>query len=221
VFPPPLAISIDGTPSLGPSGFSATFDGLPDVPLAKLEVRIAGGPQSVFTGSALCTGSHALLGSLAAHSGAVAQLRSPIAVSGCKPVVPTASASLRGTGGPRPRLGVKLRVPAAAPALRTVNLHLPRGLSVGSRALGRSLRVTAGGKRVRGAARRRGNGVRIVLPAPGSRSVTVTLRRPALRVSRALARRVRAGKRATLRLTVAVRDARGGIVSVHPRARAR
>jgi hypothetical protein len=198
VFPPPLALQLEGTGALGAGGLSATFDGIPDVPLSNFEVHLGGGPQSVFTGRALCSGRPELAGAFAAHSGAEARARSLIAVSGCKPVKPTVSVSLRGLGGPRPRLRVTLRVPAQAPALRSVNVHVPRGLAV-----------------------RSGSRLRRSFPAPGRRSVSITLRSPALRVSRALARRVRAGKRPRLRFVIAVRDARGGIVSVHPRARAR
>lgn len=221
VFPPPLGLHLDGVAELGAGGVSTTFDGIPDVPLSNLEVQLAGGAQSLFTGTALCSGSHALTGALAAHNGAGAPIAAPIAVSGCKPVAPGATATARGLAGRRPRVRLVLRLPANAPPLRAVNVRFPRGLRVSSRGLSSALRVTAGGRRIRGGHRRRGNGLRIELPAPGSRRVTISLGRPALRVSAALVRRVRAGQRPRLSFVVAVRDARGGVVSTRARGRAR
>lgn len=218
VLPAPFPLRLAGTTALGAGGLTATFAGIPDVPISNLQVGFAGGPSSLFVSSAaLCTGSPTVRGELVAHSGKSAQSAAVLAVSGCKTTAsgsrPTGSLSLRGLGGGRPVLGLLLRAAgggsgqaraAAAGALRSAVVRLPRGLAVRTRGLARSLRITAGGRVVRGAGRVVDGRLRVRLEGAGTSTLRVTLGRPALRVSPRLARRVRAGwaGRLSARITV-------------------
>jgi hypothetical protein len=231
VFPSPFPLRIDGTTTLAPGGLTATLDPIPDVPIRSLEVKLDGGADSLFTaGSALCLGSPRLAGELVAHSGRAVQPSTPLAVSGCPPrPKPIGRLSLRGLGGRRPALRLSVTAPAvpedraaqAAVALKRVDVGLPRGLKVVRRKLGRGLRVKADGRRLRRAGRTIRRGLRIALPGGGARKLATTLKAPALRVSRGLARKVRSGKPVRLSVRLGVRDAAGKTVRLGLRARPR
>jgi hypothetical protein len=218
VLPAPFPLRLAGSTSLGAGGLTATFAGIPDLPISNLQVSFTGGASSLFVGSAaLCSGAHEVRGDFGAHSERTAQSTAKLAVTGCRETPaaaarPAGSLALRGLGGRNPVLDLLLKAgggsgqaqAAATGALRSAIIRLPRGLSVGKRGLSRSLRVTAGGRVVRGAGRVVDGRLRVRLAGAGTRSLRVTLRSPALRVSPGLARRVRAGRagRLTARVTI-------------------
>jgi hypothetical protein len=247
VLPPPFPLRLAGTTALGATGLTATFAGIPDVPIASLRVSFAGGSNSLLVGSTmLCAGSHELRGEFGAHSGKAAAASARLAVSGCAAAPatkPTGTLSLRGLGGRNPLLELALSSTgagagraasanegaratgaahaAATGALRGAIVRLPRGLGVRKRGLSRALRVTAGGRVVRGAGRVVDGRLRIRLSGAGASSLRVTLRRPSLRVSRSLARRVRAGRAGRLAVRVTVGTTGRAPVTLTLRARPR
>ena len=101
VFPSPLGLTLQGSPSFTSSGLAATFNGLPDVPLTSLEVDFAGGGNSVFTaGSTICSPGQSVTGTFGAQSGASATVTAPLSVSGpCPPASDTGAGSGTGPSG--------------------------------------------------------------------------------------------------------------------------
>jgi hypothetical protein len=230
-FPPPLAVPLTGAvaltlhgvtalPTSPGQGISNTFEGLPDLPVTRFALMLAGGPGALLRATNdLCrpNARTSVNASFTAQTGRTVteQLRLPVV--GCP-------------GGARPGGGVTVRFvhgigsltgrfasAPRGPALRRVRLTLPASLTPGARASATRLppAVYAGGRRLRpSAVRVRGRVVEAVLPGRGARSVLV--RWPGLRPSRALARRLAsrppllfvvrltdAGRRAsTLRLSV-------------------
>lgn len=213
VLDPPFPLRLAGATALGAGGVTATFAGIPDVPIESLRVSLAGGAGSLFTRSpALCAVPQEARADFGAHSGKPARAVARMTVAGCGPSAaararPSGTLSLRGIGGRNPALGLLLKVPAAGAstgALRSAILRLPRELAVRERGLAHSLRVTAGGRVVRRAGRVVGGRLHVRLRGAGTRSLRIALERPAFRVSAALARRVRArrAKRLSARVTV-------------------
>jgi hypothetical protein len=102
VFPPPLSLTLVGTPSIGATGLAASFSGLPDVPITTLTVDFAGGPNSILTASsALCSNPQTLTGDFVGQSGATAHVTPGVTVSGTCPAGGSAgSGGPAGTGGP-------------------------------------------------------------------------------------------------------------------------
>jgi hypothetical protein len=61
-----------------------SFAGLPDVPLARLAVDLAGGPGSLLTaGGAFCSGQQATSADFSGQNGTEVHLGSPLSVAGC------------------------------------------------------------------------------------------------------------------------------------------
>jgi hypothetical protein len=209
VLPPPFPLRLAGTTALGAGGVTATFAGIPDVPISRLTVSFAGGPASLFTGSrALCSRPLDARAELGAHSGRAAQAVARLAVAGCatgatRSARPTGTLSLRGLGGRNPVLALIVRAPADG-TLRSAIVRLPRGVAVRNRGLSRSLRVTAGGRVVRGAGRVVDGRLHVRLRGGGTRTLGIALKRPALRISRRLASRVRGGRARWLSARVTV-----------------
>ena len=107
VFPSPLGLSLQGSPSLTSSGLAATFNGLPDVPLTSLEVDFTGGGNSLFTaGSDICSPGQSVTGTFGAQSGASATVTAPLSVSGpCPATSGTGAGNGTGTASPAPGSG--------------------------------------------------------------------------------------------------------------------
>jgi hypothetical protein len=176
VFDPPVPLRLTGTMQVGPP-LAVTFDGIPDVPLARLALTFTGGGPLKLAGDP-CTGSVLRMrGALAAHNGANAAVAAPVRVRGC---VPRARVAL--TRGSVPRLRLTVQHGRDAARLRRVVLRLPRGMRARPPRRGRGrVHVLAGGKAVRSrAVRVTRRTLTIALPRARS-GVTVTLARGALR----------------------------------------
>jgi len=99
VFPAPFAFTLQGSPSLSGAGLTASFSGLPDVPISDLEVEFDGGPNSIFLFvPGQCTGTPTLGATLTAQDGAVANLSPSVTVTGGCPAASTGSGSGSGSG---------------------------------------------------------------------------------------------------------------------------
>ena len=84
VFAAPFGITLTGTTALTASGFTTTFEQMPDVPLSSVTVTLGGGSDSLLiNGGSLCVGSPKLSASFTAQSASTATASAPLAVSGC------------------------------------------------------------------------------------------------------------------------------------------
>jgi hypothetical protein len=197
-----LDVDLTGVPALAPGGrLATTFEGVPDVPITRFALDLAGGEQGLLrSGADLCDGAARTLDAdLAAHSGGTARATVPVRVDGCRTtsassrrVLSLAVGSLRSG---RPSFRARLR--GGPTAIRSVTIRLPRGLTTAPRRAGRALRLQG----IRGGrVRTTRTTIRVTLPKGGKRSLTLLARRGVLRVAPALRRRGR--PRLTFRVEV-------------------
>jgi len=220
VFPPPFPLTLSGTIDLVKN--SATFAGLPDIPLTDLRVTLNGGPTGLFlttcqnptgTATAVLTDQN---GDKTVNAG------SSFAVSGCPGAnagTPNASTSAgvtvggttlstsrySGLGTGHPTLRFKLRVAKRAPKIRSLTVALPSGLTFRSHRRGKLAGVTVTGAKIKTLSISHGR-LTIVLRNAAS-SLTVDIHGSLLTESAAL--RARASHVHRLPLTVTTENTRG------------
>jgi hypothetical protein len=227
VFPAPFPFTFEGSVALTSLGLKATFDGLPDVPISKLQVKFSGGPNSLFTAGGLCFSPGSVRGSFTGHNGKTASDVSPTSVSGCPWPTPKASVSLRGLLSGVPKLSVVVSAPQGAIAARTakpvgigrISIKLPRGLKLNKRKLAKRIALRLDGKRggvTRSASRKR---LRLSLTRAEVKRVVLKLKGKALRVSPSLRRKLRLHPKRKLRFTIKVKYAGDGTFTLRPKAR--
>ncbi len=233
VFPAPFPLTLTGTINLVTN--SATFNGLPDIPLTSLAVTLNGGSKALFdtdcetpSGTATarlvdqngdttrnvsahfgvvgCPGvSAGGPGSAATTSGSTATSAGPTATASGTQL---AGRSVRGLASGKPSLTFRVSAAKNRPKIRRMTVTLPSGLSFrGHRA--HHLRLVRGitlkGAKLRSAVLSHG---RLVLTLRRTtRRATVTLGPSSLRESKALRAKARAHKLTRLRLHVAVLNA--------------
>jgi hypothetical protein len=219
VFPPPFPLTLVGAVDLAKN--SATFTGLPDIPLTDLQVSLNGGPTGLFlstcqtptgTATALLTDQN---GDKTVNAG------SSFTVSGCPGTGGTPSASsasgvsvggttlsnggFSGLGTSHPTLRFKLHVAKHAPKIRSLTVALPRGLRFRSHPGGARSGVMLTGAKIKSVSVSDGH-LTLVLRRAVS-SLTVQINGILLTESPSLAANT---KRAhTLPLTVTVDNTRG------------
>jgi hypothetical protein len=207
VFPPPFGIALVGQVGLAPNAqgqFPTTFPVIPDVPISSLGVVLNSSPQ-LFTTS--CSPASATFSAiLGAQNGASKTDNQTITIQGCPPPVPTASnTSLGGLGTKKPKLKFTL-TGADPPPLKSFKVSLPSGLSFNKKKLKKGLKVSgatvfsskiSGGKLV------------VTLSGTNTTSCTVTIKSPALKVSKSLAKKAKKHKDKTVTVTVTVTDIMG------------
>ncbi|HEV2814802.1 MAG TPA: hypothetical protein VGW10_16220 [Solirubrobacteraceae bacterium] len=200
----PLSLTLRGRNEFTPTGQVTTFEGIPDVPLSRFELRFLGGFEGLLVASRdLCQGeAPQVTARFTSHAGGESTVTVPTRIEGCGaggPATPIAPTLL-----PRPKISVKLgavrrgrpslrlRVDALTQRVRRVRLNLPRGMRLHPRT------------RLRGAtARSKRHAIEIPTRSGGTRTVGLTLRSGTLTV----ARRLRRAKR--LRFTVVVTETSG------------
>jgi hypothetical protein len=204
----PIPLRLEGAVELAPTGIKTTFTGLPDVPLARFALRLAGGPSGAFQLAAdVCAAAAPqVTASFVAQSGKQTAETRPFKVEGCT-APPRASARITKLRSGRPKVRLGVAAGGDAPALRTVRVFLPDALRVKPRRVRRGVRARTGaGALPRGAVELTRDGeLRIALP-DGARTVTATLAKGAVRVGRKL-QRARKPRRLALRFLVT--DAHG------------
>ena len=218
----PIPLRLDGAVELTPEGLKTTFTGLPDVPLSRFQLDLAGGAEGVFQlGSDLCVAAPPqVTAAFVAQSGAQAAETKPLAVAGCTPAPKVTAAITRLKSG-RPKVRVSVAAAEGAPELRQVRVLLPNALEAKPKRKRAGARARTGaGKLPRKAIKLTKDGeLRLTLPA-GARTVTATLAKGAVRAGRKL-RKARKPRR--LQLRVSVRDADGirpsTALKVRPRRR--
>jgi hypothetical protein len=231
VFPPPFPLEFEGSTTLTPLGLRSTFDNLPDLPISKLEVDFSSGSQSLLTRAGVCLTGGTLRGSFTGRNGKTTSDSSRLAVLGCPFPKPAATVSLRGLAGNLPVLKLLVRAPdeataAAAVAARAieidhVSLKLPKGLKLNKRKLAKRIALKLDGKRGGASAKASSKRLRLKLGREGVQRVVVKVKGRALRVSRALRRKVQGSKAKRLKFTVKVRYAGDGVFTLRPKARPR
>ncbi|HEX2087162.1 MAG TPA: hypothetical protein VHF89_15885, partial [Solirubrobacteraceae bacterium] len=208
----PLSLTLLGTNEFVPGGQVTTFDGIPDVPLSRFELRFLGGQEGLLAAARdLCEGAPPRLSAtFTSHAGTERVVDAPATVVGCRVAPPPPPLATRGPRASialgslrRGRPSLRLRVTAGDERIRRVLLGLPRGMRVRK------------GTRLRGARlRSRGRAIEIAAPGRGARTVTLTLRTGTLAVSQRLRRARR------LRFRVHVTDTAGRRTTRRVRARA-
>jgi hypothetical protein len=172
----PVRLSYDGALELTTTGLTTTFDGLPDLPLRRMELHFNGGGPLKALGNP-CRGRPLRMAvALAGHNGATRNRSTRVRVGGCPP-----SATVRRGNG---RLRVTLRRGRDAARIRRVALLLPRGLrtSGGRRAVDVRLRHARAEVTLRLRVRGRPHGrVRITVSGADGRRAVVRRKARALR----------------------------------------
>ena len=211
-FPSPFPLTLTGAIDLVHN--SATFTGLPDIPLTNLAVSLDGGAQGLFLTTCQTPAGTATATLTDQNGDRTVTAPGPFAVSGCPGVV--GGTEVISAGGPNgtsvsspaasglrsghPSLHFTLSVRRGAPKLSAFTVELPRGLSFAGHRSGH--RVTVRGARVRSLSLSHGH-LTVTLRSAVSR-LTVTLGTAALTESAAL-RKAAVG---SLKLTVITTNAR-------------
>jgi hypothetical protein len=207
-FPPPVALTLVGAVNL--NNHTVTFSNLPDVPQTSLVVTLFGGPKALEL--ATCSPPSGILhASNTGQNGTVASAAIPLTISGCpsapKPKGPPklTGVSLTGLTAGKPGLSFKVTRGTNAPAVKSLAVSLPGGLSFGSKRLASFVSVSAAHT-----VRLTGGKLIVKLTRP-SASVTVRIRSGALVEGKQLQQRMRKHKPAPKpRVRVTVTNASGG-----------
>jgi hypothetical protein len=203
----PIPLRLEGAVELSPTGIKTTFTGLPDVPLSRFALNLAGGTSGAFQlASDVCAAAPpTIAATFVAHSGKQTAETRPLKVEGCTPP-PRASARITRLRTGRPTLRVRVAAAGGAADLRAVRVLLPDALQVKPKRVRRGVRArTAAGPLPRDAVKLSRDGdLRIALPN-GTRTVSATVAKGAVRVGRKL-ERARKPRRLAVRFLVTDAD---------------
>lgn len=204
----PLPLRLEGAVELTPQGLKTTFTGLPDAPLARFQLDLAGGPSGAFQlSSDVCAvrTPPVIAAAFVAQSGKQAAESKPMTVQGCTPV-PRAAARITRLRTGRPTVRVTVKAAGDAADLHTVRVLLPDALQVKPKRVRRGVRARTGSGPLAATAVKltRDGELRLTLPER-TRTVSATLAKGAVRVSRKL-RRARKPHRMSLRVLVTDAD---------------
>jgi hypothetical protein len=193
----------------------STVTDVPDLPVSSFSMSLVGGDKGPLESKFdLCFKRANKFRTMkpevtfTAHSGKRTASRPRLAVEGCSPA---ATASLRNASGRRATLKLTVERHPDADNIAGLTVTLPRSAALVSKRLkGKGIAVKGSGARgasVRAAGKRT---LKISkLSSKGSRKVTVTLRRGAVRLSGKVRKLVRKGKRPKVRIKVRSRDTKG------------
>jgi hypothetical protein len=225
VFPPPFPLTLSGAVDLTKN--TATFTGLPDIPLTNLTVSLNPGPEAVF-GTTCKPPTNTATATLTNQNGdRTVTVPAKFTISGC----PGSGASGKGNGGGtqgrrgklkvsnafiaglstgHPSLGFRIRSAKGTPGLRKVTIVLPSGLGfishrVGKRIVVKGVRVSGG----RGVTFSLSHGRLVITLRKAASSLTVKLGSRALKESSALKRKARAHRLPRMFLSLITSNANG------------
>jgi hypothetical protein len=199
-FPLPYPVSVTGM--VDPTTDALTFSHLPDLPLTSLTVEVGGGSNVRLFTTTCATGS--LTAKLTPWSGAPQQTAStPIMFGGSCPSTPSTptapsrlptvtGASLGGLVRRAPKLSFTVNKGAGARAIKRIALALPKGLTLSGDNKSLAESVAVAGTHTKKFAVRVIRGVITITLTAASAKAAVTLGTPALTVSAALSKRVKA-----------------------------
>ena len=207
----------------------STVTGAPDLPIGSFQLSLDGGTKGVLTAkSDLCFSSAArrrfrtlkAAVDFTGQNGATTSSNPRIAVAGC---APKASLSLRRARRARPLLSLKVERHPDSPKLQRVELKLPKGLKLVKRRLRKGASGQASSPLGRASFNLRGRRTLVLanLPSGGAGSVSLTLRKGAIKPAAKLRRALRNGRRAKLRFRVTAVDVSGNADGVTRKVRIR
>jgi hypothetical protein len=218
VFPPPFPLTLVGAVDLAKN--SATFTGLPDIPLTDLQVSLNGGPTGLFLSTCQNPTGTATAVLTDQNGDETVNAGSSFTVSDCPGNGGTPSASsasgvtvggttlskggFSGLGTSHPTLRFQLRAARHAPKIRALTVGLPSGLRFRSHLRNMRGAVTLNGAEVKALSISHGN-LTIVLRRAVS-SLTVDIHGSLLTESRALT--IRSEHVHSLPLTVTTENTR-------------
>ena len=230
IFPPPFAVLTQATLSVDAGRLAATFNGIPDIPITDLVIAFPGGPSSLLVaGPDLCAHPGVVSGDFTAQNDAIGDDTRPLTVVGSCPSVgeglggggvgrgvgrgstarpPSTHLTLSGLSGRSPRLALSVLAGRNEPGLKVLKIRVPNGLSLHRVKPTSGVTVKLGGhahiKTVRIA-----NRMLTVSLRDNTRVAGIGLTKPALRVTRSLATRIRRHKLIHLTVLVTVIDTNG------------
>jgi hypothetical protein len=232
VFPAPFPLTLTGAVDLAAN--SATFTGLPDIPLTNLSVSLAGGTTGLFLSTCQAPSGTAIATLTDQNGDKTETASSSFTVSGCGsgPGGPGSTTSgngsrprgatvghpnvsrarLSGLRSGRPTLSFRVAVAKGATKLHVVTVALPDGLSI-VRHHRKLTGVRLTGARLRSASLSHGRLV-ITLRNPVS-ALMITIGPSELEESPALQAKARAGRLKTIPLTVVTINAAGRRTTIH------
>jgi hypothetical protein len=208
----PLTI---GTSILNGRLIKSTVTGVPDLPVSSFELKLNGGPKGPLESkSDLCFAGasrsrfRAMKAdvSFTGQNGATTAAKPAVHVGGCGPAL---AASLRRAASRAPVLRIKLKTHPDGAKLTRARLTLPKQLSV-RKSAGRAVKVK--GRRSLEIAR---------VPKGGLGTLSLRLRRGAVKLAPKARARLRHGRKLKLRYTVVATDAAGNTFTAKVTARAR
>ena len=203
------------TQIIGGKYIRSTVTNVPDLPVSSFSMSLISGDKGPLESKFdLCfkrAGKFRTMNpevTFTAHSGKRTTSKPRLGVEGC---APAATASLRRAAGRKATMRVTVVRHPDAENIEALSIVLPSGTAlVSKRMKGKGIAVKAAGVRratVRAAGKRT---LQISkLTSKGSRKVTVTLRRGAVRLSGKLRKQARKGKRPRVRIKVRSRDTKG------------
>ncbi|WCB92178.1 hypothetical protein DSM104299_00867 [Baekduia alba] len=178
-------IRLKGTVALG-QRLVTTFDNIPDVPLTKLVLSLTGGAKAALkTSKSLCDQVPTVLAEYTGQNGATGKQTANATVIGCGSGL-KAKGKLAGLAKKRPSLSLTV---TSTKTLKGVRVKLPSTLKLAStRSLGKSSRVTLGGKRYKKTKVKWSSGKVSFTGAKGAktRKLTLTLPRGVLKLKHAI-----------------------------------
>jgi hypothetical protein len=228
-FPPPYPLTVTGPIDL--TEHTLTFGGVPDIPLSTLNFSFEGTPA----GPAFTTECEP--GTIAAtlipqDGNPPVKVTGPVTNVDCPPpsAKPTASGSISGLAGGRPKLQLRATRGSGAPDIASLSIGLPSGLSFGAKALVRhrvckgagkhrkcTTNVSAKGLSLSGAAIKSAHvqgGALVIAFAHDAASVSLTARGPLVLESKTLERKAKQHKAGTLVASLRITDASGRATAV-------
>jgi hypothetical protein len=172
-------VRLRGSVSFTPQGRLTTqFDGIPDVPLSRLVLQLAGGPKAALrTSQDICSTNPVVDSTFVSQGDVSRSVSSAATVIGCKAL--KGSVKLKGVKRHRP--AVTIDVTSMTP-LKELRIGLPRPLKpAAAKQLRKHAKVTGDGRRLKSATVRWRKGRLVIGGLAGARRVHIVLGAGALR----------------------------------------
>jgi hypothetical protein len=217
----PLDLRIQGDTELTPQGIKTTFRNLPDIAFQRLDLSLKGGSNGpLLLGRDLCAiQPPPILGEFEGYNGKRVTHRETVDVNGCAPR-PGVAIALKRLGSKRPQLVLVVRRRGNAPKLSRVTLSLPSSLKFRTKVRG-GLQAKGDNRKLsrKGASVNKKGTLSLRLPRGGAETVRATLGKGALRITKALKRKLRKRPRLSFNVTVTDREGLKTRTTVRVRAK--
>lgn len=211
-----VAVDLVGSMSLGSGNrLVATFDGIPDVPLSLFELGLAGGSKGALVVSDDICDAPDISATISAHTGAASKSEIFPPSSGCARAgtdrsksggdddQPSATVKITGLKGGQPT--VRITAKGGPSVLRTLKVSLPKGLTVVRKTAPKKASLTAkkqsrngklskiklSKKTQRKSLKWTSRSITLKLPKSGAKTVSLTLRKGAVKADKKTRRRTK------------------------------